>query len=300
MILKTCLPPMAPRGFTSRCLIFFPPPPPSFLERLNYNPYPPLLFFSPLPHPHSSLLQVHVRFLKTDASNYISTYFGHRRPTAPAFNKQAHRLFHKHVYDPQLLADSESSNLCVPLSIVITLFKRFSTLTLKEISPQQLVDALSALRYEKFLAPGPEGGIDENDFRDLERLNSPFTEQLLKQFPQLANYNHLALNLFRIEMSTDDKGIANSCGYIFPCLLSIHNNNAQSFQIDMLRDCKAIRPTSYDTKTGHVLVIPNMPRFIAVRNLATRLFAHKMTHLCRHCLRVFSNPQVSQTSAQNS
>ena len=112
-----------------------------------------ILFLLPL---YRCVLQYHIRFLRTGAVNFLR--FAASTPsnyTPIALNKHARALFQRYILDSQSFISSHlfDSNLCVPLSISISLHKAFSSKT-ADLTLPVLMQTLSALRYESYLEPG--------------------------------------------------------------------------------------------------------------------------------------------------
>ena len=229
-------------------------------------------------------LQFHIRYIRATNSNMIR--YGSRPRYTAFFNKKASLLFKGQVYDPTFFAFGKS--LCVPIAICVSLFLKFKYSQLRSIPFPEMKLAINALNFAEVYSPDPtDGGISPHSFRQLERLNTPFPEALLTIFPRLQPFQGLAINLFRVQLASDEKPTA----FLFPSLLSLHNTKPTHVQIDLLRDSPSIRPDTIIPTRNHVLTIRNLPSLIANRCPSyDHTNSRRYQFACRSCLRVFLSP----------
>lgn len=235
----------------------------------------------------SRICQFHIRHIRALPSNMIR--FGARSRLGAAYLPPVEKLFNGCVYDPDAFPPSTINNICVIKSIALAMFLSITPITPREIKSESMNRAIQALKYQHVLDPFPDGGVSATNFRALERANSPIPLPLIQLIPELGMYSGIAINLFRPKLSADKSPKI----YIFPTQLSVKHQDPAFLQVDLLKCTPELlaEPTKMN-KTAHVLTIPHLARFLALRNPTYRLNAHQYRYICRHCLSIFVSIQL--------
>ena len=217
-------------------------------------------------------------------------------------------MFGNLVIDPQAFhpnLNQSPYSLCVPLSIALTLLVRIENYAPSSLTKKMIKTALSLFCFNPVL--NPTEGIRLSNFHKLEKLNTPFSINQINQYPSLAQFHGLALNVFfaKIQQSplaspkrTPIQKSKTPSLFLFPKYLSVNHGNADYLQVDMLisdpsfyfeTDDQPQLTTKRFHLQQHVLVISNLPLLVARRNATTRTHSKRFTELCRRCLNLYQS-----------
>ena len=237
----------------------------------------------PEPFPNSSphYSQCHIRLVKSAPSNWLS--FGARPKKRQNFTPAVNRIFSNLVLDPSDFENTQS-NLCVPLSIALSLITNFQKTTPTEITRAQITNTLNAIHFRHLL--DPIVGIPMHQFKDLEKGNTPPSPAMLNLFEGLDKFSGIGINLFTVRLFNDG---TTTKVFLLPSILSTKHNDPTVYQMDLIKDSSCIRSPGHKITQNHVLIATNLPLLLARRNTKTRKNAHKYTHSCRACCRAFLN-----------
>ena len=236
---------------------------------------------------YNRILRFDVRHIISSPQNRLR--FGTRKTPTKNFHPHLTTFFKGRIFDSNHHLHAAKAgyqvNLCVPASILLSLYLRLHPTGVKDVNKKDFADNLNLFHLRQFSIIG-ETGISLKDTNKFERFHSPIPISLLNLFPALAFFDGFAINFFRIKRSQQDLFT------IFPFALSPNTRKASFFQIDLLMDTSDIRTQSSNLHGNkahfHVLVIKDLKRFFhRYRTVYSNMDKYK--HICRTCFKVFMN-----------
>ena len=251
----------------------------------------------------------HIRFVRATPHNAL--IFGTRPKKSLSLHSDIAPLLSRAILDPNDFVNYRLRGHCVPAAIILSILVQHEKISSSRIRKNHVTLGLQSLRYHQFLEGTLTPGIALENFRNLESANSPLPLPLIEAFSSLKPFKGIAINVFRAlvrrQEKKDNSNVYNEGSsteyptpsshspekariYLFPTLLSKHNQDTSYAQIDLLIDSPELREkyqsSSNPKSLPHVLCITSLVTLLATNKHGS---AFRYNSVCRSCCMVFSN-----------
>ena len=203
-------------------------------------------------------------------------------------NPDLRSSFRYNIIDPSRISPKGFERQCVLISIASKL--EFTLHPHRTPSLKSIQETANFINMN-ITNPSLNGGINVENFEEIERLNHNFSDFLKNKYNFLKNHEGIAINLFRISKN-------NQTGYyhLYPSKLSRHWNNPCFLAIDLLEDAEYfwLDPSPSERKKNHVLLIKNYFHLINSFQVKNKLNTRRFFGHCKSCGLSFNILQMNQ------